>query len=92
MPKFLDTRGNTTLGIAICGRCSRKRPIDALGIDPNIGPGVRFCIDGGAGNDSCIDQYDPYRLPARQPDRITLRYTRPDVDLTPGPPIEFPDP
>lgn len=90
MPIFLDTRGKTTLGIALCARCSRKRSIDDLGIDPNIGPGVLFCRDA-TGNDSCIDQYDPWRLPARPPDQIALRYVRPDVPLTPGPEVDFPD-
>ena len=26
MPVFLDTTGNSTFAIAICGRCSRKFP------------------------------------------------------------------
>jgi hypothetical protein len=87
MPLFLDTSGNTTLGIALCGRCSRKRPLDALGIDPNIGPGVLFCRDDG-----CIDLYDPWRLPARAPDQIALRYVRPDTPLGPAPEVDFGDP
>ena len=91
MPIFLDTRGKTSLTVALCGRCSRKRSIDNLGIDPNIGPGVLFCNDA-AGNDSCIDDFDPWRLPARPPDQIAARYVRPDVPLVPGDPIEFPDP
>ncbi|CAB4167974.1 hypothetical protein UFOVP864_74, partial [uncultured Caudovirales phage] len=27
MPRFLNTRGNTTLAIGICGRCSIKMPL-----------------------------------------------------------------
>jgi hypothetical protein len=76
MPIFLDTRGRATLAIAICGRCSRKLPYDALRSDPNI-PGLRVCGDG------CADQYDPYRLPARQTENITLRFPRPDTPLNP---------
>lgn len=73
MPVFLDTRGNSTLGIGICGRCSRKMSLDDLYPDPNY-PGLRVCSDD-------LDQYDPYRLPARQPEVIALQYPRPDTPL-----------
>jgi len=76
VPVFLDTRGKSTLGIGICGRCSRKMSLDDLYPDPNY-PGLRVCRDD-------LDQYDPYRLPARQPEVITLLYPRPDVPLTDG--------
>ena len=42
MPVFLNTRGNSSLAIGICGRCSRKFPIDELVPDPNY-PGLRVC-------------------------------------------------
>jgi hypothetical protein len=73
MPIYLNTRGRTTLGIGICGRCSRKFPLDELYSDPNY-PGLRVCK-------ADIDDYDPYRLPARQPEVIALRYPRPDTPL-----------
>lgn len=73
MPVFLDTRGRSTLGIGICGRCSRKMSLDELYSDPNF-PGLRVCKDD-------LDQFDPYRLPARQPETISLRYPRPDDPL-----------
>ena len=73
MPTFLDTRGKSTLAIAICGRCSRKFPYDELMPDPNY-PGLRVCRDD-------LDQFDPYRLPARQTENITLRFPRPDTPL-----------
>ena len=73
MPVFLDTRGKSTLGIGICGRCSRKMSLDDLYPDPNY-PGLRVCRED-------LDEYDPYRLPARQPDTITLRFPRPDTPL-----------
>jgi hypothetical protein len=76
MPVFLDTRGKSTLGIGICGRCSRKMSLDDLYPDPNY-PGLRVCKDD-------IDEYDPYRLPARQPEVISLQYPRPDTPLSPG--------
>lgn len=75
MSVFLDTRGKSTLAIAICGRCSRKFPYDDLMPDPNI-PGLRVCKDD-------LDEYDPYRLPARQTENITLRFPRPDTPLEP---------
>lgn len=75
MSVFLDTRGRSTMAIAICGRCSRKFPYDDLMPDPNY-PGLRVCKDD-------LDQYDPYRLPARQTENITLRFPRPDTPLNP---------
>ena len=73
MPVFLDTRGRSTIAIAICGRCSRKFPYDELMPDPNY-PGLRVCKDD-------LDEYDPYRLPARQTEDISLRFPRPDTPL-----------
>lgn len=70
---FLNTRGRATLGIGICARCSLKFPLEELSPDRNS-PGLMVCK---ADN----DEFDPYRLPARQPDNITLPFTRPDVDL-----------
>jgi len=73
MSVFLDTRGKSTLGIGICDRCSRKMSLDDLYPDANY-PGLRVCRDD-------LDDFDPYRLPARQPETITLRFTRPDTPL-----------
>lgn len=73
MPRFLNTRGNTTLAIGICGRCSIKMPLGDLLPDPNS-PGLLVC-------EKDRDQYDPYRLPARQPDNIVLPFTRPDTPI-----------
>lgn len=73
MAVFLDTSGNASLGIAICGRCSRKFPIGDLYPDPNY-PGLRVCKDD-------VDEYDPYRLPPIQPEDISLRFPRPDTPL-----------
>lgn len=73
MSVFLDTRGRDSLAIGICGRCSRKFPIGDLMPDPNY-PGLRVCRKD-------LDEFDPYRLPARQPENITVRFPRPDVPL-----------
>lgn len=77
MSLFLDTRGLTWAGIGICDRCSRKFPIGELMSDPNS-PGLRVCrVD--------VDELDPYRLPARQTERITLPFVRPDVSVATDP-------
>jgi hypothetical protein len=55
-----------------------KRPIIEQMPDPNF-PGLRVCSQG------CADQKDPYRLPARQTERITLQYPRPDTDIATDP-------
>ena len=74
---FLDTRGRSTLGIGICARCSRKMSLDDLYSDPNA-PGLRVCK-------ADLDVLDPYRLPARQPDRIVLPFVRPDISIATAP-------
>ena len=82
MPIFLDTRGNSTLGLGVCSRCSRKFPLDELVLDPNNQ--LRVCK-------ADQDQYDPWRLAARQPDNYKLPFTRPDTPLDPVP-TYVPDP
>jgi hypothetical protein len=76
MPIYIDTRGNSVLSVAICDRCSRKFAYVDLMPDPNF-PGMRVCKDD-------LDEFDPWRLPAIQPENITLRHPRPDVSLAPG--------
>lgn len=89
MPKWLDTTGMASLAIAICDRCKMKRTFVSLGPDPNF-PGLRVCDQG------CKDNLDPYRLAARQTERINLRFPRPDISvatnsnaITTGPYGEF---
>ena len=73
MAIWLDTTGRATLGIGVCDRCRRKMSIEDLYSDPNS-PGLRVCLEDR-------DQYDPYRLPARQPERISLPFVRPDANI-----------
>lgn len=75
MPRYLNTRGRASLAIAICDRCHRKVPYSELRPDGNI-PGLRVCKAK-----ECFDVYDPWRLPARQPENITLRHPRPDTKI-----------
>ena len=70
---YCDTRGESVLSVAICDRCSRKMPYTYLRPDPNS-PGLMVCPDD-------LDQYDPWRLAARQTETITLRHPRPDVSV-----------
>ena len=74
MPRFLDTRGYSDIAIAVCDRCKMKRPHAVMRPDPNF-PGLQVCDQG------CADEFDPYRLPARKTERITIRFPRPDVSV-----------
>ena len=74
MPRFLDTTGYSDIAIAICDRCKMKRPHAEMRPDPNF-PGLQVC------GQNCQDQFDPYRLPARKTERITIRFPRPDLSV-----------
>jgi hypothetical protein len=74
MPRFLDTLGNSDIAIAVCDRCKMKRAHSVMRSDPNF-PGLQVC------NQGCADDFDPYRLPARKTEKITIRFPRPDVNL-----------
>lgn len=75
---FVDTTGQATLGVGLCGRCSAKLPLGELHSDPNS-PGLMVCIDD-------LDVLDPWRLPARETEDITLPFVRPDVSIHDGAP------
>lgn len=75
MSLYLNTRGKTSVAIAICDRCRMKRSLTKLVADSNS-PGLRVCAD------TCRDVYDPYRLAPRRTENITLQYPRPDANLT----------
>jgi hypothetical protein len=74
MPLFLDTRGKRHAAIAICDRCRFKFAYDDLKPDRH-NRALRVC-------DDCNDGPDPHRLPPRKTEKITLRYPRPEEDLT----------
>jgi hypothetical protein len=78
MPRFLDTEGYSDIAIAVCDRCKMKRPHAVMRSDPNF-PGLQVC------NEGCADEFDPYRLPARKTERITIRFPRPDVSVAVDP-------
>lgn len=70
MPLYLDTSDQASRSVAVCDRCRLKVAYNALVADKNA-PGLRVCTP-------CSDNLDPWRLPARMPENITLRYPRPD--------------
>jgi len=70
MSIFIDPEGRPNFGIGICDRCSRKFPLQELHSDPNT-PGLKVCLED-------LDDYDPYRLPARKTEDVTLPFYRPD--------------
>lgn len=74
MSVFFDPTGRATYGIALCARCSLVFSLEDLYSDPNA-PGLMVCKDD-------LDELDPYRLPARQTEKINLDFVRPDVPLT----------
>jgi hypothetical protein len=73
MSIWLDTRGKTVISVAICDRCHLKKSYVDMVSDPNS-PGLRVCKD-------CKDIFDPWRLPARQTEDISIQHPRPDVLL-----------
>jgi hypothetical protein len=75
--KWLNTRGNSVLTIQVCDRCKMKRAYDDVQEDGNT-PGLRVCKFG------CIDNKDPYRLKMRQPEKISVRFPRPDAYIGTG--------
>ena len=72
MPLFLNTLGRMTVAIAICDRCGRKFPYDELTPDHD-NPTLRVC-------DADNDSKDPYKLPPRKTENISLRYPRPEKE------------
>lgn len=79
MSKYLNTLGEANLAIFICPRCKFKRKIGDMVTDPNTQ--LKVCRFG------CQDQKDPYRLPSRKPEKISIRYPRPEEPLVnPDPP------
>ena len=75
MSRYLPPRLDGTLTVAVCDRCKMKAYLDDLVSDVNS-PGLRV-------HAHCADLKDPYRLPARKTEVISVRYPRPEEDLIP---------
>jgi len=67
MPRYLPCKSGASLAIAECPRCHFKVYYADMEKDPNTK--MWMCP-------KCKDQYDPYRLPARKPENITLYHPR----------------
>jgi hypothetical protein len=72
MSLYLPVKTSGSAAIAICTRCQMKKYYDDLRQDPNTKNW--YCKD-------CVDIYDPWRLPARNPENISLQHPRPDEEL-----------
>ncbi len=72
MSLYLPINLQGSAAIAICSRCQRKVQYVDLKQDPNNMNW--YCSE-------CVDLYDPWRLPARRAEDISLQHPRPDVEL-----------
>lgn len=77
MSHFEDVRGQSTFGIGLCARCSRKFKLADLAPDPNY-PNLMVCREDR-------DDYDPYRLAPRREDQVALPFVRPDENIATAP-------
>jgi len=73
MSRFIDPHGESTYGVALCARCSRKFKLAELVPDPNS-PSLMVCRED-------LDDYDPYRLAPRAEDQVVLPFVRPDSNI-----------
>lgn len=73
MSLYLPVRVTGTAAIAVCPRCQKKIYYDDLKVDPNNQQ--VYCA-------GCVDLFDPWRLPARRAEDISLHHPRPDTELT----------
>ncbi len=75
MSLYLPVQLKGSAAIAVCQRCNTKNYITDLTQDPNNK--IWVCKD-------CCDIYDPWRLPARIAEDISLQHPRPDVAIEGG--------
>ncbi len=73
MPLFLTRGKSQSPTVAICDRCRAKFFLTDLKRDRNS-PGLRVC-------DSCNDEKDPYKLPQRTPENISVKDPRVEEQL-----------
>ena len=73
MPLYLKPSKSSGAPVAVCGRCGLKMYHSQLSHDRDK-PGLMVCSE-------CNDEKDPYKLPARVSERITIKNPRPDEPL-----------
>lgn len=75
MPLWEPLNGGGNVALAVCPRCHFKRQYTDLRKDPN--DGNWYC------KFDCVDLKDPWRLPPRRTEDISLEHARPDpTDLS----------
>lgn len=72
MGLYLPINTHGSCAIAVCPRCAKKVQYSDLKKDPNNDQW--YCED-------CVDIYDPWRLPARNAEDISLQHPRPDTEI-----------
>lgn len=72
MSLYLPVRAKGSAAVTVCPRCQFKYHMDAMVQDPNN----KLWVCKG-----CQDIFDPWRLPARQTENISLPHPRPDTDI-----------
>lgn len=73
MPRYLPVSLRGKSAITVCARCGLKMPYNDVVQDRNV--------RGLWVHAECADNKDPYKLPARQPENITLQHPRPDSSI-----------
>lgn len=73
MSLYIKVAASGSVAVGICDRCKFKFSLNDLNSDPDY-PGLRVC-------EKCADLPDPYRLPSRAPEDITIQYPRPESPL-----------
>jgi len=73
MSLYLDTSRRGQVAIGLCDRCKTKYSVEELMSDPNT-PGLRVCKE-------CCDVFDPWRLPPRATEDITVWMPRPETPV-----------
>lgn len=69
---YLPVSAKGSVAISVCPRCQKKMQYADLRQDPNNKQW--YCGE-------CVDIYDPWRLPARRAEDISLQHPRPDVTV-----------
>lgn len=71
MGKFLDTRGESVLSPYICDRCHLRGKFSEMRSDDD-NPALWV-------HRECSDQLDPWKLPPRQSEDVSIPHPRPDA-------------
>ena len=80
MSRFLDTRGEQVLSPYICDRCKMIKRFSEM-VEDEDKQGLWVCRD-------CSDQIDPWKLPPRESEDVTIPHPRPDsFEGSPTPPL-----